>query len=164
MGYDAAGKAVTNAVKPGEWLFSESNYQYTRDSAKLKNATAQAGTSPDVSLTPSQLIGLPVRKVSAGIYRFATAAEVTSANPSIDEKWGFIVSGESATGALDNDEVTGTEYAIIVRGPAIVNSSLMPVADPYGGAFVLADYILLCEALNIATKPSPTITTEQVNQ
>jgi|CXWL01.1.fsa_nt_gi hypothetical protein len=163
MGYDAAANAVSNGIKPGEWLFSESNYIHTRDSGKLKNATAQAGTSPDVNLTASQIIGLPVRWVSSKLYRFATAAEVTAATIAIDEKWGFIISGEP-TGALDNDVVTGTEYAILVRGPAIINSDLMPVNDPYGGAFVKADYILLCEALNIATKPSPTTTTVQVNQ
>ena len=163
MSYDAAGNAVSNSVKPGEWLFSESNYIYTRESGKLKNATAQAGTSPDVSLTSGQLIGIPVRKVSAGLFRFATAAEVAAAAPAMDEVWGFVIEGV-ATGALDNDVFTGTEYAILMRGPAIVNDDLMPVNDPYGGAFDAAEYKLLLRALNINSLPSPATTTVMTNQ
>lgn len=163
MGYDAAGNAVTNEMKPGEFLFSESNYIFCRDSGILKNATAQAGTNPDVDLTAEEVIGQPLRYVSDGLYRFATAAEVASAAPSISQRWGFVISGEP-TGALDNDDVTGTEYAILVRGPAIINEDKIPANDVYGAAITASAYIALCKALQINTLPTPVTTVTQVNQ
>lgn len=163
MAYDSAGNAVSNGIRPGDWLFSESNYIYTRESGYLKNATSQAGTNPDVELSSSQLIGMPVRKVSDRLFRFATAAEVAAAAPAGDQIWGFVIEGV-ATGALDNDVVTGTEYAILMRGPAIVNDDLMPVNDPYGAAFDAAEYKILLRALNINSLPSPATTSIMLNQ
>lgn len=163
MAYDSAGKAVSNSPRPGDWLFQEGNYIYTRESGFLKNATAQAGTQADVSLTSAQLIGMPVRRVSDRLFRFATAAEVGSAAPAAAEVWGFVIEGLE-TGSLDNDEVTGAEYAILMRGPATVNDDLMPVNDAYGSPFVAAEYKLLLRALNINSLPSPTTTTVMLNQ
>lgn len=162
MAYDSAGNAVTNGVRPGEYLFSESNYIYTRISATVENDSTIAGTSPDVVLTKSGLIGIPVLKDVT--WRFATAAEVTAADPVGDggtEEWGFIVEGEDVD--LAADEVSD-QMAIIVRGPAIINSDLIPADDPYGTAIVSADYQTLASKLGIKSIPSPTTTTVMINQ
>ena len=164
MGFNAAAQAVDNGIKPGEWLFSESNYIYTRISATVENDTTIAGTSPDVSLSKSGVVGIPVLKDTT--WRLATAGEVASADPIGDggtEEWGFIVSSEIAL-ELAADDISAIEVAIITRGPAIINSDLIPATDPYGTAIVAADYISLASKLGIASKPSPVTTTVQVNQ
>ena len=164
MGYDAAGNAVTNKTVPGEWLFSESNYQFTRESGTLENDATIAGTQADVNLTKTELVGLPVLKDTT--WRFATQAEVAAADPIGDggtEEWGFVIGGEP-TGDMAADDVTGIEYAILARGPAIINLDMIPTNDAYGTALVAADYALLAKKLGIKAVSSPATTTLQVNQ
>jgi len=162
MAYDAAGNAVTNGIRPGEFLFSESNYIYNRISATVENDATIAGTSPDVDLSASALIGLPVLKDTT--WRFATAAEVAAADPLGDggtEEWGFIVEGTAVN--LAADEVSDV-MAIITQGPAIINSDLIPATDPYGAAISSTAYQTLAKKLGIKSLPSPTTTTIMLNQ
>ena len=165
MAYDSAGNAVTNDAVPGEWLFSELDYRYTRESGTVQNDATKAGTAADLALTKGELVGQPILKAGSQ-WEFATAAEVTSADPIGDggtEEWGFVISGEDEA-AMAADDVSAVPWALLVRGPAIINQGQIPALDVYGGSIVVADYVTLCKKLGIAVINDPATTTTQVNQ
>jgi len=154
MTYDVIGNVQSLGVVPGELFFGELDHRYTRVSGTLENDGTIAGTQPDLTLTKGQLVGLPVLKDTT--WRFATAAEVATNTAEM----GFVISGE-AINDMEADDVTGSEYAILVRGPAFYNEGMRPAADAYGAAITDAQYRALAKRLDIIGKPSPSTTTEQ---
>jgi hypothetical protein len=89
-------------------------------------------------------------------WQFASSAEVTAGN--VD---GFVLDGEILSAAMAAGDLTAFLYAVLARGPALVNEGRIPVNDVYGVAIVEADYISACESLLIYTKVQPTVTSTQ---
>jgi len=151
-------KTQTLGKVPGELFFGEWDHRYTRESGTIENDGTTAGTSPDITLGRGELIGIPLKKAS-GQWQFASAADLATPGSTV---FGFLISGQPIT-ELAADEITGSEYAILVQGPAFMNESEIPANDAYGDAIDAADYIAAARALPVPVKtlPSPETTVTQ---
>jgi hypothetical protein len=123
-------------LRPAEFAIWENDHRYTRETGTIENDTTTAGTAASIAVT-TELLGQPLRLVSSQ-WQFASSAEVTAGNV-----------------------LTAFLYAVLARGPALVNEGRIPVNDVYGVAIVEADYISACESLLIYTKVQPTVTSTQ---
>ena len=138
---------------PGDLIIYELNQLYTRESSQIQN-DATTGGSGEITVTNRELLGQPV-KLNGAVWEFASAANVTAGT--VD---GVIVSGPEIN-ALSADELTSSPYAILARGPAVINEGKIPAEDVYGSAITAAEYITAVEALDIQTKPDPNTTSTQ---
>jgi len=130
----------------GEFCFWEVDQRFTRESGTLENDATIAGTNPDVYW--DTVIGQAVRLVGTQ-WRFASAAEVIAATIE-----GVILDGEPVllADAIAADGVTLQQYAILARGPALLNQGRIPLADIYGDTYTLAQYLAAVATLNIYSK------------
>jgi len=141
----------TRRLAVSEFAFYEVDQRYTRESGTLENDATVAGTSPSIAAT-QELIGQPLRLVSAQ-WQFASTADVTAGN--VD---GFVVDSKQLPAAMAAAAITVLPYAILARGPALINEGRIPALDVYGDAITSSEYVTAAEALNIQTKILPTAT------
>lgn len=129
-----------------EGIAYEVNPAFTRQSYTMRNTVGQAETLTDPMLYPVNL--------NAGKMELA----VSTGEAGVD---GLLIATE------DFDEVANnTDYAkkqlFLVRGPAIVRKSALPVNDIEGVAFVQADLITRLAAMDILVQSEPDQITTQV--
>ena len=116
---------------------------YTRDSATIKNLNAAAITAG--SLQPGTPLSLSAGQY--GILQSGNEANVKSLFLGNDSDW--------IHEALAANAITVGKYQILVRGPAIINKSMIPTTDGDGGAIDVAAICTALLALGITTEVEP---------
>lgn len=114
--------------------------RFTRTSAVLTNDTG-ADLAED-----AMGIGYPLKE-AAGVWTPALTGEEAS----ID---GVLVD-ERVIPAIANAAATESEYAILRRGPAVVNEGELAVNDVEDAAFVAANFVSRLNALDIQVMQAP---------
>lgn len=137
----------TQSKKLGDFLKYELNSSFNREEGTVKNSAGSAA-----SLTESEVIGFPVKKVS-GQWELLEATDEANA--------GGILIGGDAIESLGAGSTTTEKYPILVRGPAIVNQDEMPADDGLDVSFTIADLVTAYEGLNIVSKSEPAVTETQ---
>lgn len=151
-----SSQSETKGYVPGDLIIYELDQLFTRESASVQNDSTTGGTYGAITIDDTELLGQPV-KLTSGVWEFASAANVTAGTVN-----GIIVSGDEIT-ALAADASTSGKYAILARGPAVINEGKIPALDVYEDAITAADYITAVEALDIQTKPAPSTTETQTS-
>lgn len=111
----------------------ELDQRYTRKSYPIKNTSGTAMTAG--MLAP----GYPFDLVSANMEPLLTTAEANCAGLYVDHR---------PSPVLANGATTTLEYDFLVRGPALVNASALPVLDMEGATLVPATIMTALAALS----------------
>ncbi len=134
----------------GDLVKFETNQHYTRVSSVLTNAEVGALSAI------SDPIGYPVR-YNSGDWELIVAGDEADAD-------GVIVEGDPIE-ALDAAATTAGLYAILARGPAVIDADQIASADSEAATFTVADIVAALEALNapIICKSEPTKSSTQTS-
>jgi hypothetical protein len=145
------GGPLTSPRKLGDLVIWEAYQDYCRESGTIENSSAVAAT-----LEATDPVGYPLKSDGSGGYAFAEAGDEANVIGLLlaQETIPVVASGGAAR--------TGNPYAILARGPAIVNEDQIVVADIIdGSAMTLATIKTALAALDIVCRAEPTKSSTQ---
>lgn len=134
----------TDRARISDLVKWEVNPLYTRDSATIKNLNAAAVSAGGI------LVGTPLSLSASqyGILQSGNEANVKALFLGNDS--------DRINEALAANAITAGKYQILVRGPAIINKSMIPTTDGDGQAIDVAAICTALLVLGITTEVEPT--------
>jgi hypothetical protein len=147
--------ALTKTKQLGDLIRREDDKSFTRVAAAITNNTGATVTLTDP-------IGTPLKKMSDGTWEIALAADddTDADNPVA----GFLLEPDPIAACLTTAQLGGGKlYPILARGPAQISASGIPTNDPAAAAWNKTNIATLMEAHNILvrTEPISSVTSEQ---
>lgn len=129
MAIQAAQGPLTDRVRPYELMRWEPDQRYTRTAGTVKNPSTSTLAAGGL------VVGMPLKLVTG---QWTIVLSTDEANT------GGLFLGDDAHGipeALAQNAITAKQYPILVRGPALVNKSVIPATDPAGASYSLANIV-----------------------
>jgi hypothetical protein len=153
MATNVALGPLTDRVRSYELVRWEPDMRYTRTAGTVKNPSATALAAGGL------IVGMPLKLVST---QWTIVLATDEANT------GALFLGDDSASipeALAQNAITQQAYPILVRGPALINKSVIVAKDPAGTAYTVATIVTALAALSppiqtLVEPPAATTTTQ----